>query len=94
MGLKPGLRGNRLANNRLINGTARHGCYVDYVDSLVLQPAVQFLYLLTKLQLSFRDFASAMKSDAPGSERMTSFQINKWEWYAYVKTPVHIIFLR
>jgi len=24
MGLKPGLRGNRLATNRLINGTVRH----------------------------------------------------------------------
>ena len=32
IGLKPGLRGKWLATNRLINGTARHGCCVDYVD--------------------------------------------------------------
>jgi hypothetical protein len=31
MGLKPGFH-VRLATNRLINSTVRHGCYFDYVD--------------------------------------------------------------
>jgi hypothetical protein len=47
--------------------------------------------LLTKLQLTFPDFPSATESHAPGSERMTSFQTKKWEWQAYVMTPVNII---
>lgn len=68
MGLKPGLRGKRLATNRLINGTARHGCYVDYVDRPWSSNQQPSSYMLTKLQLIFPDFPSAMESHAPGSE--------------------------